>query len=116
MNNYAKYRKDMVDWMKTLEKTDKKTIALVHSHVICLEKELEQAAYDELKRLGISQIVGGHIHTAEFMEYNGMRVYLDGGHKNNEYTASKITLSKEGYLLEAWNNKGKKVFDKKLAW
>lgn len=116
MNNYAQYRKDMVDWMKTLEKNDKKTIALVHSHVICLEKELEQAAYDELKRLGISQIVGGHIHTTEYMEYNGMKVYLDGGHKNNEYTASKITLSKEGYLLEAWNNKDKKVFDKKIAW
>lgn len=116
MNNYAQYRKDMVEWMKTLEKTDKKTIALVHSHVICIEKELEQTAYNELRRLGISQIISGHTHTNEFLEYNDTKIYLDGGHLDGGFTASKITLSQGGYSLEAWNDKAQKVFDKELTW
>lgn len=115
MVNYAQYRENMTQWLETLEKSDKKVIVLSHSYEICIEKELSNRAYSALKNIGAEYIISGHTHTNEFFEYNGLSVYLDGGHKNGVYVASKITLSSDGMLLEAWNDKGKTTFSQSSA-
>lgn len=116
MVDYGQYRKSMVEWMKTLPKTDKKTIALVHSYEICIEEDLSSSAYSELNRLDVKQIISGHTHTCEFLENNGMNVYIDGGHSGGTFIISKLTLTESDYTLEAWNDNGKQVFQKVISW
>lgn len=116
MVDYGQYRKDMVKWLETLPETGKKTIALVHSHEICIEEDLSASAYNELKRLNVSQIISGHTHTCEFLENNGMKVYIDGGHSGETFIISKLTLTKDNYTLESWNNNGEQIFQKVISW
>ena len=116
MVDYGQYRKSMVEWMKTLPKTDKKTIALVHSYEICIEEDLSSSAYSELNRLDVKQIISGHTHTCEFLENNGMNVYIDGGHSGGTFIISKLTLTESDYTLEAWNDNGRQVFQKVISW
>ena len=116
MVDYGQYRKSMVEWMKTLPETDKKTIALVHSYEICIEEDLSSSAYSELSRLNVKQIISGHTHTCEFLENNGMNVYIDGGHSGGTFIISKLTLNEQGYILEAWNDSGEQVFKENLSW
>ncbi len=116
MVNYGEYRKDMVSWLGTLPQSDKKTITLVHDSDICIEDDLRAAAQTELKRLNATNILSGHYHICEFKQENGFNIYTDGGHKKGTYIASKLTLGKGGYRLEAWNNSGEQVFQKDLAW
>lgn len=116
MVDYEQYRKSMVDWLETLPETDAKTIALVHSHKICIEEELSSAAYSQLKRLNVNQIISGHTHTCEFLENDGINVYIDGGHSGGTFIISKLTLTPSQYTLEAWNDSGDKVFEKDLNW
>lgn len=116
MVNYAQYRKDMVEWLKTLPESDKKTITLVHDSDICVEEDLRASAQAELKRLDATEILSGHYHVCEFKQENGFNIYIDGGHGNGGYIASKLTLHTDNYRLEAWNNSGEKVFDKTLDW
>lgn len=116
MVDYGQYRKDMVEWMKTLSETKLKTIALVHSHEICIEEDLSDAAYKELDRLNVNQIISGHTHTCEFLENNGMKVYIDGGHSDGTFIISKLSLTKGNYTLESWDDTGKQVFQKVISW
>ena len=111
MVNYAEYRKNMTEWLETLTPSDNIPIVFSHSNEICIEEDLRNRAFASLKNLGAKYIVSGHTHTNEFFEYNGLSVYLDGGHKNGVFIASKITLSADGILFQAWNNEGQKVFD-----
>lgn len=115
MVNYAQYRENMTQWLETLEKSDKKVVVLSHSYEICIEKDLSNRAYSALKNIGAEYIISGHTHTNEFFEYNGLNVYLDGGHGDGVYVASKITLSSDGILIEAWNDKGKTTFSQSSA-
>lgn len=112
MVNYAAYRQDMVDWLSNLPVSDKKTVALVHSGDICIEEDLHESAYASLKNLGVRQIISGHTHTCEFIEQEGLNIYIDGGHTGDGFVASKLTFSPDGLLLEAWNDSGDKVFEK----
>lgn len=108
---YGDYRKNMVDWLETVEVGDK-AIALSHSSDICFEEDLHARAYSELKKLGINQIVSGHTHTMDFFEQEGMNVYLDG----NYSVATLLTLQKDCYTIEAYSIDGEKIFEKTLNW
>ena len=105
----------MTQWLETLEKSDKKVVVLSHSYEICIEEDLRNRAFTSLKNLGAKYIVSGHTHTNEFFEYNGLSVYLDGGHKNGVFIASKITLSADSILFQACNNEGKVMFSQSSA-
>ena len=115
MVNYAQYRENMTQWLETLEKSDKKVVVLSHSYEICIEEDLSSRAFSALKDLGAEYIISGHTHTNEFFEYNGLSVYLDGGHKNGVFIASKITLSADSILFQACNNEGKVMFSQSSA-
>ena len=115
MVNYAQYRENMTQWLETLEKSDKKVVVLSHSYEICIEEDLSSRAFSALKDLGAKYIISGHTHTNEFFEYNGLNVYLDGGHKNGVFIASKITLSADSILFQACNNEGKVMFSQSSA-
>ena len=115
MVNYAQYRENMTQWLETLEKSDKKVVVLSHSYEICIEEDLSSRAFSALKDLGAEYIISGHTHTNEFFEYNGLNVYLDGGHNDGVFIASKITLSSNGMLLDAWNDEGKVMFSQSSA-
>lgn len=112
MVNYAAYRQDMVDWLAALPESDKTTVALVHSGDVCIEENLHESAYASLKNLGVRQIISGHTHTCEFIEQEGLNIYIDGGRRDGVFIASKLTFSPDGLLLEAWNDSGDKVFEK----
>lgn len=112
MVNYAAYRESMVSWLSNLSASDKKTVALVHSGDVCIEEDLHESAYASLKSLGVRQIISGHTHTCEFLEQEGLNIYIDGGHRDGVFIASKLTFSPDGLLLEAWNDSGDKVFEK----
>lgn len=116
MVNYSQYRQEMVEWLETLPKSDKKTIAFVHSKDICIEPELNERVYAQLERLGVNQIISGHTHVCEFMEENNMKIYVDGGFNKNKFIASKLIFNENDYTIEAWNNTGSKVFEKTLNW
>lgn len=116
MVNYGAYRAAMVDWLCTLPKSENKTLTLVHDSDIAIEEELRTRAQTELLRLGATQILSGHYHICDYKEENGLRVYVDGGHNDGTFIASKLTLAADGYRLEAWNNSGEQVFSKDLDW
>lgn len=122
MVNYEEYRKSMISWLDNIAEeyedlyANKKCIALVHSSDICIEEDLKERGFSALNKLNASQIISGHTHTCEFFEENGINIYLDGGHNNGVFTASKLTLNEKGYILEAWNDSGEKVFEKALSW
>lgn len=116
MVNYGAYRAEMIQWLEALPKPDKKTITLVHDSDIAVEEDLRTRAQNELRRLGATQILSGHYHTCEYKEENGLRIYVDGGHRDGGYIASKLVLGANGYRLEAWNDKGEQVFSKDLEW
>lgn len=115
MVNYAEYRKNMTEWLETLTPSDNIPIVFSHSNEICIEEDLRNRAFTSLKNLGAKYIVSGHTHTNEFFEYNGLSVYLDGGHKNGVFIASKITLSADSILFQACNNEGKVMFSQSSA-
>ncbi len=116
MVHYDKYRADMVEWLETLESSDKKTITLVHDSDLCVEEDLRERAEVQLQKLSATEIVSGHYHVCKFEQENGFNIYTDGGYKDGEYIASKLTLTTDNYHLSAWNNKGEQVFDKEIVW
>lgn len=116
MVNYGEYRADMVAWLEGLEKTEQKTITLVHDSKICVEENLRERAKTRLQELNATEIVSGHYHVCKFEQKDSLNIYTDGGFKDGEYTASKLTLTPKAYRLTAWNHNGQQVFDKEIAW
>jgi predicted phosphodiesterase len=130
MNNYRQYRVDMIDWMKKVNFENEKVITISHSWQICdVEKELSVAGWNEIDRIGTRLILSGHTHQCRLLgtvndeTENSMLSahpdiigYMDGGKSNDSYIASKMTLSPEGFTLEAYNNNGEKVFDENFVW
>lgn len=117
MTDYGTYRRDMVEWLEQLDLTaSPRNIVLSHSHKIAIEEELQTRAYERLQALGCKFMLSGHTHTNELFEYNGLQVYLDGGHKNGTYIASRMQLSPDGIRLSANDHKGNSVFDQSIAW
>lgn len=116
MVHYDQYRADMVEWLETQEKSDKKTITLVHDSDICVEDDLRERAEAHLGKIGATEIISGHYHVCEFKQDNSFNVYTDGGFNSGVYIASKLTLSPDSYHLAAWTDGGMQVFDKEIAW
>lgn len=128
MTDYNTYRADMIEWLKGVETTNDKVIALSHSWRISdVEKELSKAGWDEIDRLGARLMISGHHHDcrligregaeAEFMSaYPDITAYLDGGKMGETYVASKMTLSDDNIYLEAYRNDGEKIFEHTIQW
>ena len=130
MNNYEQYRADMIEWIKTVNFENDKIITISHSWKICdVEKELSVVGWNEIDRIGTRLILSGHTHQCRLLGTTGDETetsilsahpdiigYMDGGTTNKNYVASKMTLSNEGFTLEAYNNNGEKVFDEKFEW
>lgn len=116
MVHYDQYRSNMVEWLEGLEKSDKKTITLVHDSNLCVEENLRARAEAQLIKLNATEIISGHYHVCKFEQENGFNIYTDGGHRDGTYIASKLTLSENTYHLSAWNNKGEQVFNEEIAW
>ena len=129
MTDYNTYRADMIEWLKGVETTNDKVIALSHSwHISDVEAELSKAGWDELDRLGTKLMISGHNHDCrlvgayggveeEFMAaYPDITAYIDGGNMSGTYVASKMTLSDDTIYLEAYRNNGEKIFEHTIQW
>ena len=130
LTDYGSYRAEMVEWMKTATVTNKKVIALSHAwQVSTVEEDLCLAAWDELDRIGTRLILSGHTHTCRllradadgiegtiFTEHPDIVGYMDGGKSGKNYIASKLTLGKEGFTLEAYDNLGQEIFLDSFSW
>ena len=130
MNNYGQYRANMLDWMKTVNFENEKVIAISHSWTLCdVEKELSTAGWNELDRLGTRLILSGHYHQCRLLgsteaedevsmlsAHPNIVGYIDGGETNGNFVASKMTLSPNGFTLEAYNNNGENVFNENFEW
>ncbi len=130
MNNYGQYRADMMEWMKTVNFENKKVIAISHSWTLCdVEESLSATGWNELDRIGARLILSGHYHQCRLLgstkaedelsmlsAHPNIIGYIDGGKMNGGFVASKMTLSPEGFTLEAYDNNGEKVLDKNFKW
>ena len=130
LTDYGSYRADMIEWLKTAEATNDKVITLSHSYRISdVEEELSDAGWDEIDRIGTRLIISGHTHNCRLISAeNGGREaelltahpdiigYMDGGKNGETYIASKLTLTAEGFSIEAMNNLGEEVFTESFAW
>lgn len=129
MTDYNTYRASMIEWLKTVEVTNNKVVALSHSWKISdVEKELSLAGWAELDRIGARMMLSGHNHKCRFLGdgsenekeifglYPHITGYLDGGKVGDDYIASKLTLSPEGFNIKAVSYTGTGIFDEKFKW
>ena len=130
LTDYGSYRAEMIEWLRTAEATNDKVITLSHSYRISdVEQELSDAGWDEIDRIGTRLIMSGHTHNCRLISAeNGGREaelltahpdiigYMDGGKNGETYIASKLTLTAEGFTLEAMNNLGEAVFAESFTW
>ena len=152
--DYAAYREEMADWLDGLEEDGRKTIALSHSPAVGLnhgiyvdepEDELRARIFGRLEELGVSLLIGGHVHECylnlndgsgemigdlylcgDGLSYEddtstngaGIPVYVDGGyvHLEDLFVASRVTLSPDGIDLFAVSEEGDVVFEYTLPW
>jgi hypothetical protein len=120
----------MIDWMKTVNFENDKIITISHSWQICdVEEELSTAGWNEIDRIGTRLILSGHYHDCRLLgstnaedelsmlsAHPDIIGYIDGGKMNGGFVASKMTLSPDGFTLEAYNNNGEKVFNENFEW
>ncbi len=124
MNNYAAYRQAQLEWLKGINVQAQRLIVLSHSWKISdVETEISDAAWQELDRLGADLVVSGHSHNCRFVgdaderereiaqRYPDIKAYMDGGNAGEQYVASKLTITDESILIQAYSDKGEKVFD-----
>ncbi len=127
--DYNTYRADMVRWLSGVTIENEKIISLSHSWKISdVEKELSDAGWAELDRLGVRLMISGHTHQCRiigeandreqevFAKYPHIVGYMDGGERGGDYVASKMTLSADGITLYACNMAGEEIFNTQLAW
>ena len=127
---YGSYRADMIEWLKTAEATNDKVITLSHSwNISDVEEELSIIGWNEIDRIGTRLIMAGHYHQCRLLTtenegaeskllsaHPGIIGYIDGGKSGENYIASKLTLSADGFSLEAVNNFGENVFSDSFEW
>ena len=119
MVDYEHYRKNMVDWLETLESTNSNTIALCHAREICREPELSQRALAKLDLLGVSLLASGHSHTLEFDNSGAFPVLIDGGVDSagsGSYVASIMRISPNGIELESTDENGEILLSENVLW
>ena len=130
LTTYGSYRADMIEWLKTAEATNDKVITLSHSYRICdVEEELSLTGWNEIDRIGARLILSGHTHQCRLLSAeNGGKEgelltahpniigYMDGGKNGETYIASRLTLTAEGFTLEAVNNHGEEILKESFTW
>jgi len=129
MTDYNTYRASMIEWLKNTEVRTDKVIALSHSWKISdVEKDLSLAGWNEIDRLGARIMISGHNHVCRFLgeerEYEkeifsahpNIIGYLDGGKVGDDYIASKLTLSADGFNIKAVSYTGTEIFDENFEW
>ena len=68
MTDYNTYRASMIEWLRTVEATNEKVVALSHSWQISdVEKELSLSGWAELDRIGARMMLSGHHHQCRFL-------------------------------------------------
>ena len=91
--------------------------------------ELSDAGWNEIDRIGTRLIISGHTHNCRLISAdNGGREaelltahpdiigYMDGGKNGETYIASKLTLTADGFSIEAVNNLGEAILEENFAW
>ncbi|MBR2419036.1 MAG: hypothetical protein IKB12_10420, partial [Clostridia bacterium] len=90
--------------------------------------ELSLAGWAEINRLGARMMLSGHHHQCRFLGdvwenereifglYPHILGYLDGGKVGDDYIASKLTLSADGFNIKAVNVEGEQIFDENFEW
>ena len=129
MTDYNTYRASMVEWLKGTEMATDKVVTLCHSWKISdVETELSVAGWNELERIGARLMISGHEHQCRFLgEKEGYEKenfeahpdiigYLDGGKVGDDYIASMLTLSPDGFNIKAVSYKGDTIVDENFAW
>lgn len=119
MVNYENYRRDMVEWLDTLEKTGNHTIALCHAKEICREPELSQQALEKLDALNVSLLASGHEHILEFEEGGNFPTLIDGGVDSvgdGSYAASILRISPSGIQMESADENGEILLNETVSW
>ena len=119
----------MIEWLKTVETNNNNVVALSHSWQISdVEKELSLSGWAELDRIGARMMLSGHNHKCRFLGdvwenekeifglYPHITGYLDGGKVGDDYIASKLTLSPEGFNIKAVSYTGTGIFDENFKW
>jgi hypothetical protein len=120
----------MVEWLRTAEATNDKAIALSHAWEISqVEEELSLAAWNEIDRIGARLMISGHTHTCEiltperserantiFTAHPDIIGFIDGGKVGENYIASKLTLTQEGFTVESVNNLGEEILKESFTW
>ncbi len=131
LTDYNTYRKNQIEWLKTVTVNTEKTVVLCHSWKISdVEEELSNIGWQEIDRLGASLLVCGHSHNCRFVgeetedqrefdvmnKYPNITAYMDGGNANDVFVASHLTFSENGILITAVNSNGENVFNKTVEW
>lgn len=119
MVSYEQNRKNMVNWLCSLENNNEKTIALSHSDEICIEEALSQTAHTKLEELGTSLLVSGHWHETQFKQDRAYPVLIDGGINadgNGSFVASKMSLSSEKIELTSISSDGETTISEEVYW
>ena len=129
MTDYNTYRASMIEWLKTVQTKNDRVVALSHSWQISdVEKDLSLAGWAELDRIGARMMLSGHHHQCRFLGdgsdnekeifglYPDIVGYLDGGKVCDDYIASKLTLSAEGFNIKAVSYTGTEIFDESFEW
>ena len=115
--DFAAYRAENVDWVETLTE-DGKTIALCHSPRFFIEEDLTDRTIAALTGIKTSAALTGHWHYCDLdtETYPDLPVFIDGGHKDGAFVASRVTLSPSGIALFACDDGGAAMMDETLPW
>ena len=129
MTDYDTYRANMIEWLKGVEVENEKVIAISHAwQISTVEPELSQAGWAELDRLGARLIISGHEHSCRFIganegyeqevkeKYPDIIGYLDGGKSGDNFIASMLTLTEDGFEIKAVNNLDEEILNEEFSW
>lgn len=125
---YEQNRKEMVEWLETLENDDNaKTIALSHDYEICIEDDLSERAHNKLDELNVSFLVSGHWHTTDFIDTTeniegktfNYPILIDGGINadgSGTFVASMLYLSNDKIDVKAVSSDGDEIISETAYW
>ena len=129
LDDYTLNRTEMIEWLDELEVENDKVIALSHAWQVSEpESDLSARAWTDLEKLGARFVFSGHEHRCGLAEgkneedaallasHSNITAYIDGGHHDNIYIASKITLSDGGVKIFAVDRNGNEVFNESYGW
>ena len=130
LTDYGSYRAEMIEWLKTAETTNDKIIALSHAWEISqVEEELSLAGWNEIDRMGARLMISGHTHTCQiltpesgekanaiFTAHPDIVGFIDGGKVGENYIASKLSLTADGFTVESINQLGEEILKESYTW